>query len=185
MTLSKKTEKIFTYADYLTWIDGKRWEIIDGVPTEMSAPSTTHQRISTKLVILLGNFLANKECEIFAAPFDVVLEAHQESKTVIQPDISIICDPSKIKERGCFGVPDLVIEIISPSTALRDFNTKFYQYETFGVKEYWIVSPVEKEISVYKLIDGKYQEHNVYSKILKVAFGNAPAVEIDLSSIFN
>ncbi len=192
MALPEKKQQKFTFADYLTWSNEKRWEIVDGIPLEMSAPSTSHQRIVRNLSKVLIDVLEKNKsrCELFFAPFDVILdgdviEDSNKSENVVQPDISIICDQSKIKESGCFGAPDLIIEIVSPSSVIKDFNTKFDKYELFGVKEYWIISPVEKEISVYKLVDGKYRKHNVYKKEDKILFGKENIFEIELLGIFD
>lgn len=157
MELSR--DKKYTYADYLTWDDDTRYELIDGVPYMMSAPSPTHQRISRELMRQFANFLEGKRCEAFAAPFDVRLNADTTDDIVVQPDISIVCDPKKIDERGCKGVPDMVIEILSPSTAIYDQNIKLSKYLEAGVKECWIVVPEARNVTVYlrKADDGAFQ----------------------------
>jgi len=137
----KKTDHKFTYKDYCSWPDDERWELIDGVAYDMSpAPTSRHQRISMIISTNISNWLKGKECEIFSAPFDVLLPAFPlknegEIDTIVQPDISVICDPSKIVERGCLGTPDLIVEILSPSTSKKDLNEKFQLYEKHGVKE--------------------------------------------------
>ena len=120
--MGRQSETTYTYSDYEKWDDGNRWELIDGVPYMMSpAPSPRHQEISTNLVILLGIYLKGKTCKVYAAPFDVRLNADSGYDTVVQPDISVICDPGKIDECGCKGAPDMVVEILSP----RDPQTRY------------------------------------------------------------
>ncbi len=165
----EKTDSKFTYRDYSSWPEDERWELIDGIAYDMcAAPSSWHQRISFKLSTLIGMFLQNKPCEAFSAPFDVLLPAFPiknegEIDTVVQPDISVICDPSKIVESGCLGAPDLIVEILSPSTSKKDLNEKFQLYEKHGVKEYWIVDPGNKYIQVFHLLteekkSGRYDD---------------------------
>ena len=128
--LALKLEERFTYGDYLTWDDGERWELIDGVPYNMSpAPTVRHQAISRELSTEFALYLRGKPCQLFAAPFEVRLPEVDESdelvETVVQPDLSIICDKSKLDEAGCRGAPDLIVEILSPSTAHKDLKVKF------------------------------------------------------------
>jgi Uma2 family endonuclease len=148
--------KNFTYEDYVQWGEDHRWELIDGTVFNMSpSPSRKHQKISMELAWQLRTFLKDKSCEVYAAPFDVRLPEHDEPddeiKTVVQPDISVICDREKLDDKGCRGAPDLIIEIVSPFTARRDMKDKLFLYEHHGVKEYWIVHPEEKIIMQYKL----------------------------------
>jgi Uma2 family endonuclease len=152
----------FTYADYVTWNEGNRWEIVNGTAVDMTpAPNTEHQRISMRLSVVLSLFLQNKPCSVFTAPIDVRLGENlnrdEDIINVVQPDILIICDPSKIDERGIKGAPDWIIEITSPSTIKNDFGTKLLLYQEFGVREYWIIDPSTKKINVYRLNNfGKY-----------------------------
>lgn len=165
----KKTDGKFTYKDYCSWPEDERWELIDGEAYDMSpAPSSKHQRISMRMSSNISNWLKGNECEIFSAPFDVFfpifpIEDQYKINTIVQPDISVICDPSKIVEKGCMGAPDLIIEILSPSTSKKDLNEKFQLYENFGVKEYWVVDPGNKFIQVFHLQregkdSGKYDQ---------------------------
>jgi len=160
--LAKKADEKYTYADYLGWDDGERWELIEGIPYCMTpAPNMEHQSISGELFGILWQFLKGKPCRVFAAPFDVRLPAvpgagDGDIDTVVQPDISVICDESKIDARGCLGAPDITVEILSPSTAYRDETEKLKLYEKHGVKEYWIVNPEAKYMMIYRLKDGKY-----------------------------
>ena len=154
--------KKFTYADYLTWPDEERWELIEGEAWDMSpAPNRFHQALSMELSINIGSFLKGKPCQVYAAPFDVRLPEHDNSKdediiTVVQPDLVVVCDKSKLDKKGCIGAPDLVIEILSPSTSYKDESHKLKLYEKHGVKEYWIINPDAGIVLVHKLNGTKY-----------------------------
>ncbi len=165
----KKTDHKYTYREYCSWPDDERWELIDGVAYNMSpAPSRRHQEVSFELSGLIREYLKGKECKAYAAPFDVMLpvfpvENENEIDTIVQPDISVICDLLKIIEKGCLGAPDLIVEILSPSTSKKDLNEKFGLYEKHGVKEYWVVDPGNKYIRVFHLLMddkkiGKYDD---------------------------
>ncbi len=181
----------WTYADYLTWPDEQRWEIIDGVAYAMSpAPTTIHQRIIRKLATRINAHLEGKKCELFWAPFDVRLAdsaavSDNYVETVVQPDIVVICDNNKLDERGCNGAPDLIIEITSPSTGKNDLTVKFELYQRHGVKEYWIVLPAEQTVLVFKL-----GEDMVYGTPARYAVGHKIAVPllddlvVDLADVF-
>jgi len=182
----------YTYGDYLKWPDEERWELIDGVPYNMSpAPSTEHQRISREIEIQFANYLYGKSCEVFYAPFDVRLPRSNESddqiKTVVQPDIVVICDKNKLDKRGCKGAPDLVVEILSHATAKKDMLEKFLLYERSGVREYWLVFPLDKAIDVYVLNEiNKYERSGLYEypDSDKVRVGIFDDLEIDLGRVF-
>ncbi len=153
----KKSAGKFTYKDYCSWPKDKRWELIDGEAYDMSpAPSTKHQRISRILSTKIDNFLSDRKCELFIAPFDVFLPDYIDQNTediinVVQPDLSVICNTIKIIDKGCYGAPDLIIEILSPSTSKKDLNEKFLLYEKYGVQEYWIIDPGNKYIQVFHM----------------------------------
>ncbi|MGA2547406.1 MAG: Uma2 family endonuclease [Rectinemataceae bacterium] len=149
----------FTYRHYRTWPDSERWEIIDGHAWAMSpAPKSRHQALVWKLSSLIYNFLKGKPCRAYPAPFDVLLprgnEDDDEVDTIVQPDISVFCDKSKITERGARGAPDLVVEILSPSTSKKDLKDKFELYEKHGVREYWVIDPSAWSVWVYRLGSG-------------------------------
>jgi Uma2 family endonuclease len=160
MSLPQRKQPGYSLADWATW-EG-RWELIDGVAYDMTpAPSFEHQRISTKLVVASGNALEEAkrktgggECEVLAAPLDVFLPSG-----VVQPDLVIVCDPAKKSPRGVEGAPDLVVEILSPSTASKDMTRKRWAYEEAGVPEYLIVDP-EEQVGVLLHLDSAkhYQE---------------------------
>jgi Uma2 family endonuclease len=165
----KRADHKFTYVDYSIWPDDERWELIDGAAYNMSpAPTSTHQWLCGELFFRLKTLLMSSSCEPFIAPFDVYFPEYPDQNfnsidSIVQPDISVICDPDKIIEKGCLGAPDLIIEILSPSTAKKDMHEKFHLYEKQGVKEYWIVDPGNKYIRVFHLQiagreSGKYDE---------------------------
>ncbi len=158
-----KNERGYTYGDYCTWPDGERWELIDGIAYDMGpAPNRSHQGILTGFFTQIGPFLAGKPCKVYVAPFDVLLPDHDGQEetavpTVVQPDISVICDEKKLTDKGCTGAPDLIVEILSPHTSKKDFNEKLSLYERHGVREYWIVDPGNRYVLVHLLgEDGKY-----------------------------
>ncbi len=146
----------YSYADYLTWETEKRIELIDGIPFELfPGPSTTHQRISSKIAFEMLTYFRDKKCEVFIAPFDVRFpkksSADKKVFTVVQPDLCVICDLEKLDKRGCLGAPDLVVEILSPGNSAREKRDKFNVYEKGGVREYWMVDFKEKNVLVYIL----------------------------------
>ena len=150
-------EERYTYADYCKWDDGERWELIDGKAYAMSpAPSWKHQGILGELYGQIRNHLKGKPCKVFVAPFDVRLNAGAGDDTVVQPDIVVICDRTKISGTGCVGTPDMVIEILSPSTSVHDRVVKYKLYLQYGVREYWIVDPDEKSVAAHMLDNGRY-----------------------------
>ena len=155
-------DKVYTYADYFKWQFEERVELIRGKIFKMSpAPNRRHQSISSHLHIAIGSYLRGKKCEIYSAPFDVrIPRKSKEDKdiiTVLQPDICVICDRSKLDDRGCIGAPDIVVEILSPSNNKKDLKNKYEVYEESGVKEYWVVSPQDRTFLVYTLVADKYQ----------------------------
>lgn len=152
----------FTYADYLTWPDDERWELIDGQAYAMCpAPTWHHQEVLMELSRQVANFLLGKRCRVLAAPFDVRLpkqnDTDDQTDTVVQPDLVVVCDPNKLDRAGCRGAPDWVVEVLSPSTAARDQITKRDLYQRHGVKEYWLVHAEDGVLMRYFLNDGIFQ----------------------------
>ncbi len=157
------TQQRYTYQDYLSWPDEPRYELLDGEAVMMTAPSTMHQRVIRELVTQLTIALRSKskDCEVFPAPFDVRLgtadAANDQTRTVVQPDISVICDRNKLDDKGCKGAPDWIIEVLSPSTASIDLIRKLRLYERFGVREYWVIHPTDRVVMMWTLgDDGRY-----------------------------
>jgi Uma2 family endonuclease len=178
-----KEQPHYTYRDYLEWDDDGRYEIIDGESYMLAAPSRIHQEISGNLYYALRSFLEGKSCKVYAAPFSVRLFPAEDGSddTVVEPDITVVCDSSKLDDRGCKGPPDMIIEIVSPSTARYDRIVKFGKYREAGVREYWIADPEERAIFAYTLKNGEYTAA-VYEDAAPVSV--LPGCEIDLGSVF-
>ncbi|WP_426994841.1 Uma2 family endonuclease [Glaesserella parasuis] len=148
----------YSYDDYLKWKFQERVEIIKGKIMAMSpAPNRLHQRISMKLTKAFLDVFVNHQCELYVAPFDVRFpDSNGKIKTVVQPDLCVICDPNKLDEKGCIGAPDLIVEILSPGNSKREMKDKYELYQEQGVSEYWIVRPEEQHIQIYVLENGRY-----------------------------
>jgi Uma2 family endonuclease len=170
--------KSYSYFDYLSWRFQERVELYKGKIFEMSpAPASKHQRYSADIGFQIQTFLYKKPCQIYYAPFDVRLERNTDDKkntTVVQPDISVICDANKIDEKGCNGAPDLVVEILSPGNSKKEMKLKFELYEEAGVLEYWIVDPEKEVVFQYILENGIFTNHKplisddiLVSKVIK------------------
>jgi Uma2 family endonuclease len=183
----------YTYADYLEWETDKRYEIIDGEAYMMSSPSISHQAISGELFGQFRNFLKGKPCRVFAAPLDVRLFPRDDNgdKTVVQPDLLVVCDESKLEDgKSCRGAPDMVIEILSPSNTSNSLLLKFNQYLAAGVREYWIIVPETKAVQVHILAKGDgegaaYYISTVYSDAAALDVSILPGLSIDFSSVWS
>ena len=183
-------DELYTYADYCTWDDDKRWELIDGIAYAMAAPTIAHQRISLRLIRQIDHFLQGKPCELFHAPFDVRLFANQDDEsdgsddTVVQPDILVVCDRAKLSDgKSCKGAPDLVVEILSSSTANKDRILKLRKYRKSGVRECWIVDPNAHTVRVFLLKDGKFTGRK-YGEADSVPVTVLPGLTISLPDVF-
>lgn len=179
----------YTYREYLKWPEQERWEIINGTAYMSAAPSRKHQEVQVELIRQISNFLVDKLCRVYGSPFDVRLakrdDTDEDIKNIVQPDITIVCDPSKLDDKGCKGNPDLVIEIVSPSTVSIDYIEKLSLYEKYGVKEYWIIHPIDEIVMIYKLADNmKYGRPNIYSKDNSVVVGIFEGLIIELKKVF-
>ena len=184
MELPVKNEKRYTYPDYYSWNDGQRWELIDGYAYLMApAPTRAHQSATGSLYLQLANFLKGKSCRVFVAPFDVRLNASANDNTVVQPDLLVVCDKSKLDRKCCVGAPDFVIEILSPSTARLDRTTKFDQYKAAGVREYWIVDPDTRTVSAHVLQNGEYMTR-AYTDTGTAPVSVLEGCEINLEEVF-
>ncbi len=180
----KVKEKIWTYRDYLELNDDKRYEVIKGRLYEMPAPHFEHQKILKKLTYILISLLEInlRSGEVILSPFDVILS----EETVVQPDIVFISKENLKNIRGgrLFGPPDLVVEIVSPTSYYRDRYEKFKIYEKAGIKEYWLVYPGEKAVEVWVLKEGKYELYSIASGEGKVKSKILKGLEVDLKEIF-
>jgi len=154
---AQKDSNRYTYEEYLTWSEDERWELIEGVAYNIAAPSRRHQEVLGEFFFQIRSYLTDKSCRIYAAPFDVRFselgEEIGEISNVVQPDISVVCDKSKLDDKGCLGSPDLIIEVISPTSISTDYVKKLALYEKYKVKEYWIVHPIDNTVMVFVLGD--------------------------------
>ncbi len=183
--------KRYTYADYLTWQFKERVELIKGWIHKMSpAPLDQHQRIASALHVEVGNFFKRRGCQVRPAPYDVRLLDRRKSTedaqifTVVQPDICVICEASKIDRRGCIGAPDWIIEILSPGNSKTEMHDKYELYQENGVKEYWIVQPEHESILQFALKDEQFTLVKMYSGDEEIAPALFPELKILLSEIF-
>ncbi|MBK8701024.1 MAG: Uma2 family endonuclease [Saprospiraceae bacterium] len=182
-------DQLYTYEDYLNFSFDDSVEIIRGKIFRMSpAPGTAHQKISRNFGGLLYNHLKGKRCQYSVAPFDVILPVKgkdfMHSDRVVKPDLVVVCNPDYIKEKGCFGVPDWIIEILSPHTTKKDLQDKFDLYEESGVNEYWIVEPRNKTVEVFILEEGTYRRVTAYVIDDLIPCYTLPELTIDLREIF-
>lgn len=179
---ARKLGERYTYSEYLTWNDGNRCEIIDGEIWDMTpAPLLKHQRISRNLFYRLTAFLEGKTCETFDAPTDVVLDG----ENVVQPDILVVCDRSKLTDACIMGAPELIVEILSPSTGLKDRREKKSLYERFGVREYILVDPANEIVERFTLTDGIYGSPDVFGWNESMRLALFPELELNLWEIFD
>ena len=181
--------KTYTYADYLTWRFEDRLELIKGKVFKMSpAPRRIHQKVSRLLTKQLENNINESDCELYFAPFDVRLSDKKKDEdqilTVVQPDICIICDQEKLDDKGCIGAPDLIVEILSPSTMKKDVQDKFDLYEENKVREYWIVHVDEKLVELFYLKNSKYLLQRIYTAEDRIKSVIFPEMIIDLTKVF-
>ncbi len=188
---AKRDDRRYLYRDYRAWPEDERWELLDGVAWSMSpAPSMAHQALSMELSHAIRAFLGKSGCRVFAAPFDVLLpeksdQAEDDVPNVVQPDLAVICDPSRLRPFGCVGAPDWVIEILSPYTSRRDMAEKRSLYERHGVREYWVVDPGNRYLHVYLGREGgRYADPEVYVGAVTVPSSVCPGFEVRIMELF-
>ena len=174
--------KVQTYTtDYIYSLpDGQRAELIDGVVYDMAPPSFRHQKILSFLQIEIGSYIRSKngQCEVIPAPFAVFLNT--DDKNYVEPDISVICDPNKLNDKGCIGAPDWIIEIVSPSSKRMDYMIKLFKYRSAGVREYWIVDPIKNRITIYNFENDDNEEYTFADSVKVGIYKN---LEIDFSKL--
>ena len=181
----------YTYADYLTWQMDEMVELIRGKVYKWAAaaPRMSHQKVSLRLGSAFLIFLKGKPCQVFQAPFDVRLPVKSKKNnpidTVVQPDLCVICDESKLDESGCIGAPDLVVEILSPGNNRKELKLKYEIYQDAGVKEYWVIHPVEQTLLIYTLINGTYQSSGLYVSGDIVVSSCISGFSLNLEEIFD
>ncbi|GAB4179868.1 MAG: Uma2 family endonuclease [Rhodocyclaceae bacterium] len=184
MGLPLRDAQRHTYGEYLRWPEDVRCELIDGEAYLMApAPTAGHRRLVLGIARQLADALEGHRCEVFVAPFDVRLpradEADEAIDTVVQPDLTIVCDPAKIDERGCHGAPDWVIEVLSPASAAHDQTVKLAAYERAGVRECWLVHPADRTATVYSIAQGRYGRPAISELTGVLASRVLPEVAID------
>lgn len=183
---NEESDKVYSYED----IKNKEgnWELIEGIPYLLTSPPHEHQYVVGELHIELASYFKNRGCKVILSPFDVQLdvnESEDEAKIVLQPDLLVICDTNKITRNRLKGAPDIVIEVLSASTGVRDRNQKYYLYERHGVKEYWIVDPSNRTVEVLGWKDGYFQKRAVFGSEDKLVSILYPDLQINLANIFN
>lgn len=184
-------QKQYTFADVLTWDEGERIELINGEAFMMATPSTLHQEISMELARQLANFLVGKQCKVYPAPFGVRLferdgDRPEDVDTMVEPDLSVVCDRSKLDQHGCKGAPDLIVEVLSPSTQRHDQLVKLNLYQRAGVREYWIVDPENQTVRVLiRCEDGTLRTHEVYRREDVAKVNVLEGCFIELSKVFS
>jgi Uma2 family endonuclease len=187
MTAVKKTEEKprYTWADYLAWDETVRVELVDGEAVAMAPPSGIHQEVLGELFYRIRGFLEGKPCKVYPAPYAVRLNPREDGgdNTVFEPDIVVVCDPAKRDKQGCKGAPDLVIEVLSPSTVRHDRIVKFRKYQQSGVREYWIVDPETQSIQACVLENGRYVT-SMYDETDTVPVTVLPGCRITLKDLF-
>lgn len=189
MVLPAKQER-YTFEDILTWDEGERIEIINGEAFMMATPSSRHQEISGELFRQLANFLEGKQCRVYSAPFGVRLferdgDRPEEVDTMVEPDISVVCDRGKIDKCGCKGAPDLIIEILSPSTRRHDRLVKLNLYQRAGVREYWMADPDNQSVQVFTLDGGVLKIREDYGPGDVARVNVLEGCFIDLEKVFS
>lgn len=187
--LKPNRDRLWTYADYCSWPEEERWELIDGVAYAMvPAPTRLHQEIVGDLYYLMRRELEGRPCHVYPAPFDVRLpdgyEGDEQTQTVVQPDISVFCSEKHLDDKGARGAPDLVVEILSPSTSSKDSIIKRSLYERHGVPEYWIVDPETRVVYQFTLESGRYPEPKVLDIDSQLESAILSGVKFELKDLF-
>lgn len=174
-------ENTYTIEDIYALPEGERAELIDGQIYYMDPPSRKHQRISTRLTSIIDRYIEDHQgqCQVYAAPFAVYLD--ESTNTYVEPDISVICDPNKLNDKGCNGAPDWIIEIVSPASKRMDYYTKLFKYRTAGVKEYWIVDPDKSRIIVYNFEQSTMDEYS-FTDSVKAGIYNDLLIDFNVLS---
>lgn len=174
-------ENSYTINDIYTLPEGQRAELIDGKIYDMAPPSRMHQKLATKLASIIDRYISDNsgKCEVYSAPFAVFL--NEDDKTYVEPDVSVICDPNKLDDKGCNGAPDWIIEIVSPSSQRMDYLTKLFKYRTAGVREYWIVNPMTEIVQTY-LFEGT-EDSTQYSFDEEIPVGIYSGFKINIEEL--
>ena len=186
-TVNESDRLAYTYADYLKWDFEEIVELIKGkIFTKAAAPNRRHQEVSVNLTSRIYDFLKGQSFKVYPAPFDVRFSNDPEfsrTDSVVQPDISVICDPSKLDDKGCFGAPDIIVEIISPGNSRVELQNKYELYEEFRVREYWVVHPTDCTLLIYTLVEGKFQPSRLFTSGDRIRSSVMPGFTLDLEEI--
>lgn len=181
----------YSYAHYLNWLFEERTELIKGKIFKMSpGPARLHQKVLTNIIRDFSAFLYRKPCDVYVAPFDVRFyrgsKADKDIYTVLQPDLCVVCDKSKLDDRGCLGDPDLVVEILSPGNNKKELLNKYKVYEEFGVREYWVISPSEQTVLIYTLHNQthKYYPSKLFTLSEEVTSSVLPGFTLSIDAVF-
>lgn len=185
----QKDNNRYTYAEYLKWSKDERWELLGGTAYNIAAPSRRHQEVSGELFYQIRSYLTDNPCKIYSAPFDVRFREPEEEDeqiwNVVQPDLTVVCDESKLDDKGCLGAPELIIEIISPTSISLDYVKKFALYEKYRVKEYWIVHPIDNTVMVFSLEqDYQYGKPSIFTEESQLRSRVIAGLTIDLKRVF-
>ena len=187
-------QREYTYEDYLTWLEDERYEIIDGVVYAQATPSPTHHKIVGNLYVHLHNYFKGKGSTPFLAPFTVRLPLEdgetdeKKNKNIVEPDISVVCEKSKLDKGGYNGSPTLIVEIVSPSSKKRDYMAKLNKYQKSGVEEYWVITPENETIMRYVLNEQEHYdvpETYVLDEDEEIIANKFPDLTIQLKDIFS
>ena len=183
-------EMRYTFADYLTWDEDDHIELIYGYPYMMSPPLRIHQKVSGALFRQLANYLDGKKCEVYSAPFGVRLfeeegDRPEDVNTIVEPDLAVVCDRNKLDDYGCKGAPDLIIEILSPSSRRHDRIVKLDLYQRAGDREYWVVNPEDRTVQVMLLKDSYLLPVEDYGREDMAKVNILEDCTIDLSKVFS
>ncbi len=189
VSATNPAERPHTYGEIRTWRDDTRWELLEGQAYAMAGPNRLHQNVLTRLLLQLVPYFDQYGCQVVPAPFDVRLprgdEPDDQIETVVQPDIVVVCDRSKLDDRGCRGAPDIVIEVLSPSTAGRDQVIKRAIYERHGVPQYWLVHPTDRVVTIYRRHgDGGFATPGIFEARGLMPIGGHEQLVIDWDQAF-
>ncbi|HYD47367.1 MAG TPA: Uma2 family endonuclease [Terriglobales bacterium] len=188
MSLARRDDRLHCYGDYLAWPEDRRYELVDGVAYLMApAPDLIHQRVAGEIYFQLRRALERHDCVALIAPVDVRLpkgdEADDQVDSVVQPDVLVVCDPARLDHRGVRGAPDMVVEVLSPATAGHDHVLKRSLYERAGVREYWLVHPIDRIVTIYRLDAGRFRPALVQELSGVTAIAVLPGVTIDWDAL--
>jgi len=182
-------DRSYTYADYFKWRFEERVELIKGKIFKMSpAPNRIHQEVTGNIYLQFGIFLQGRSCKVYTAPFDVRIPrtsgVDKEIVTVLQPDVCVVCDTSKLDKRGCIGAPDIVVEVLSPGNNAKELKNKYEVYEEAGVKEYWVVSPQDQWLRIYILIEGRFNGSAFFTAGDVIGSNVLPGFSLEVATLF-